>query len=217
MKPGGVVSLKRFNSFVFLRKNRLHILMCLAFVVGVITGSAFVMSNERAAGFASDLASFYIKDRQGVGFLNLLLKSCFGYGAVCLAFFVFGASVIGVVLSPVLCCAIGLYYGSIAAYLYSVFSVRGVAFNAIVLIPATLVFAVSVFFAAKESFCFSAILLKLTLPKSKPVNVSAEFKAYCGKFLAFLLVAVFVSIIDAAVSTAFLKLFDFDMIGGAIV
>ncbi|MBR4910793.1 MAG: hypothetical protein IKZ47_05685 [Clostridia bacterium] len=191
--------------------------MCLAFIIGIFISSALVINSGNALSFASKLAAFYIKDRQGVGFFPLLIRVFFRYFAVCLAFFIFGASVIGVVLSPIICCAAGLYFGSIVSFIYSVFSIKGVAFNAIVLIPASLVFSVCMFFAAKESFSFSLILLKLTFPKSRPVNVSAEFKSYCGRFLIFFVVLIIVSLIDSAVSVSFLKLFDFQLLGGAYV
>ena len=209
MRPGGVVSLKKINSIGFLSKNRLFVLMCFSFVVGVVIGSISLSGGARSAGISRKLFELYIGDRQGAGFLGIFFSALLKYFTVSLSFFAFGASVIGVVFSPLMCCGLGIYFGCLSAYIYSTFSLKGVAFNAIVLIPAAFAFCVCAFFAAKEAFCFSAVILKLLLPKSRPSNLSVNFKSYCGRYLIILAFLIAVSLIDAAVSTAFLKFFEF--------
>lgn len=209
MKPGGVVSLKKINSIGFLSKNRVFVSMCFAFVVGVVVGSISLSGGGRASGVADKLLEFYISNRKGAGFFGVFFSALLGYFTVCLTFFAFGASVIGVVFSPLMCCGLGIYFGCLSAYIYSAFSLKGIAFNAIVLIPSALSFCVCAFFAAKASFCFSAVILKLLLPKSRPSNLSVDFRLFCGRYLIILAFLIAVSLIDAAVSTAFLKFFDF--------
>ena len=209
MKAGGVVSLKKLNSFELFKNNNSIILMCLAFVAGILIGSFSYFYARNAQELSDYLFAQYIGDRQGVGFISVFFSSLFKDFAVCLCFFIFGASVIGVVLSPVFCSIIGAYYGFISAFSYQNYSLKGVAFNAIVLIPAALAFSVCVFFAAKESFRFSSVLVKLTLPKSRPSNISLEFKNYFGRFLIIFLGLIAVSLVDSAVTVSFIKFFNF--------
>lgn len=208
MKTGGVVSLKKFSSLNFLIGNRLLILMFSAFIIGIAVSCLSFAGNSKAAQFSGELFSAYISDRRSAGFLSVLFAVFIKYFAVSVAFFVIGASIIGVVLSPVLCCSLGLYYGLLASYTYSSFSFKGIAFNSIILIPAAIIYSFSTFFAAKEAFRFSKLLLSLTLPKCRPFNLSSEFKVYCGKFIIVLLLSIIAAFIDSILSVVLLKYFS---------
>ncbi len=210
MKPGGVVSLKRINSISFLHKNKLFLLMCISLIFGIIIGSFALSGNGKASDFADKIFQFYISGRQNIAFFNLFFSTLIVYFLVCFIYFTIGTSVIGVVLSPILCCIVGMYFGSLASYSYGRFGLKGVAFNAIVLVPSALAFSICLFFAAKEAFNFSSIIIKLTMPKSRPCNISVEFKTYCGRFVLVMIFCVVAALIDAAVSTSFLKFFTFD-------
>jgi len=131
------------------------------------------------------------------------------YLIVYLAFFAAGASATGVVFVPLLCCCLGLYYGTLAAYSYTTFAIKGIAFNSVVVIPAALIYTLCILFAAKESFVFSSVILRLLLPKSKPVNAAGEFKYYSGKFILLSVFTLLAAIVDAVVSASFLKYFTF--------
>ena len=56
---------------------------------------------------------------------------------------------------------------------------------------------------------FSSVLLRLTMPKSRPVNVSGEFKIYCGKYFIVIILSILSALIDAVVSVSFIKFFSF--------
>ena len=210
MKPGGVVSLKKINSINFLHKNKLLLFMCLSLVVGIVIGSFALSGNKSISGYANNLFDYFINSRQGLGFFNQFFSSLLFYFLICLTFFTIGTSIIGAVMSPIICCLSGIYLGGLASYSYSQFGLKGVAFNAIVLLPSALAFSISLFFSAKEAFNFSLIIIKLTLPKSRSCNISVEFKTYCGRFVLALIFCVIAALIDAAVSTSFLKYFSFN-------
>ena len=209
MKPGGVVSLKRLHNFGFLYKNRLLILMAVTFVVGIIIGSLSVSRGGRAVSFASYFFNGFFSVRLRYDFLHLFLICALKAVLISLLYFIFGASVIGVVVSPLFCAASGVYFGGISAFIYSRYYLQGVAFNAVIFLPAALTFAICSFFAAKESFEFSSVLLKLTMPKSRPADISSQFKLYCGKTLCVTVFFIIYALIDAVVSVSFIKYFGF--------
>ncbi|MBO4693652.1 MAG: hypothetical protein J5659_04610 [Clostridia bacterium] len=209
MKPGGVVSLKRINSFSFIFKNKLYLLMCLSMVAGVITGSLSLAGNGSAKSLFSYLFNYYINTRQDVGFFKVFISSFFYYTQAGIFFFIIGTSIVGVILSPLLCCVLGIYFSGIAAFAYNKYALKGIAFNAIILVPVVVFVFVFAFVAAKEAFCFSNVIIRITLPKSRPANISGEFKIYSGKFIIVLLLCILAAIIDAAVSVSFLRYFSF--------
>lgn len=209
MKPGGVVSLKKINAFGLLHKNKLYVLMCVLLLVGMIIGSISISGSGSANSVFKGVFSQYISQRQDSGYFSVFLKSFLVYAVICLLYFSSGVSIIGVIISPIICCALGIYFSGIAAFSYSEFALKGVAFNAIILLPAALTFLICAFIAAKEAFLFSAVIFKLVLPKSHVSNISGNFKAYCGKYIIVLLLCLVSALIDAAVSVAFIKFFSF--------
>lgn len=209
MRPGGVVSLKRLNKFGFLQKNKLLFFMGIAFIAGIIIGSISVARGGRAAQFASYLFERYYTKRQSLRFFNIFSVELIKNLLSALTFFVFGVSIIGVISSPIFCMTFGIYFGSMAAYAYSRFALQGVAFNSVVFVPSALAFSICLFFAAKESSEFSSVLLKLILPKSRPLNVSGEFRLFCGRILIIALCFALAALIDAAVSVSFIRYFSF--------
>lgn len=209
MKPGGIVNLNKLNSFAIFRKNKLFIFLCFAFIIGIVIGTLSLFTHSRASDYAGSIFSEYINSRQELSFFSVFFTEFLKYLTVCFAFFIFGTSVIGVIISPILCCLLGTYYGIISSFAYSNFTLKGIAFNAVILIPPAIFFAVCAFFSAKEAFNFSASMIKLVLPKSRPMNLSGEFKLYCGRFIIIIGLLLLSAVVDAAVSSSFLKHFSF--------
>ena len=120
-----------------------------------------------------------------------------------LAVFAAGTSVLGVVLVPIAAAVRCVLYGSVSALLYSQYSVKGIAFNAVLIIPTEIIFAVALLLAARESVRFSLGMAKLTLPSASPVNLSADFRSYCSKYILICLLTLLSAIIDAVMSCSF--------------
>lgn len=209
MKPGGIVNLNKLNSLSFFCKNKLYIFLCFVFILGIVIGTVSLFTHSKASDYAGSIFSEYINSRQELSFFSVFFTEFLKYLTVCFAFFMFGTSVIGVIISPVLCCLLGTYYGIISSFAYSSFTLKGIAFNAVILIPPAIFFAVCSFLSAKEAFSFSASMIKLVLPKSRPMNLSGEFKLYCGRFIIIIGLLLLSAVIDAAVSSSFLKHFSF--------
>ncbi|MBO7519904.1 MAG: hypothetical protein J6T73_03910 [Clostridia bacterium] len=208
MKPGGVVVLKRVNLFKFFGKYRLLILLLLLFVAGFAL-SNFSSATSKAAALSNELFNSYISVRKHGTFISILFTVFFQYFALIITLFIAGSSLTGVVSAPLICCTLGLYFGSMVSLTYSSYSLKGIAFNSVILIPPALVLILCVFFAAREAFIFSTVLLRVTMPKSRAMNLSGEFKTYCGKYLLFVLLSLLAALIDAAVSVSFIKYFSF--------
>ncbi|MBO4433304.1 MAG: hypothetical protein J5852_07230, partial [Clostridia bacterium] len=98
-------------------------------MAGIIIGSFSVTRGGRAANLASYLFERYFERRQNLRFFSIFSAALIKNLLSGLTFFVLGASIIGVVSSPIFCMVLGIYFGSIAAHVYSQFALQGVAFN----------------------------------------------------------------------------------------
>ena len=204
MRKGTVLSLKNFRFAEFIAKNNILVILVLLFIAGIIFG----IFSEQKISFISDYASSYldgfISERTGASFFSVMLESFMSSCAVLLVIFASGTSMLGVLLVPFAAVLRAVLYGAVSAVLYSQYSVKGIAFNTVLIVPSALIFIFSLLLAARESVKFSAIILKISFPGTQAVNLSFDFKNYCGRYLFILLIALLSAIIDAVLSCSFI-------------
>ena len=209
MKKSRVVSLKKVGIVDFLKRNIIIVVLCLLFVAGVVIGTICYVKSAAANSLAKNWFADYISFRISDAFLSIFLNSLLFYLLVSLCVFCCGTSMIGVVLIPMISGYLGFRYGSIASYVYSVYELKGIAFNSVILIPPTAVFLVGLFYASRCSVEFSLVISRLTISRTAARNLSVDFKNYCSRYTILLAIIVFVALIDALFCRWFIGFFDF--------
>lgn len=209
MKTSKVVNLKGIHIFEFAFKNKIIILLCILFAIGVGLGTFSFNKSDIVTKGAENYLSNYISKRTDASFFSVMLSSAVSSFTTMLFSFVFGASLMGIVTVPLLICFCGFEYGCLSALLYSQFALKGVAFNAIILIPSSLVFLIALLFAARESIAFSIVISKMTMPKSRPTNIYIDFKNYCGRYIFLSFLIIVSALINSILTSSFIKFFDF--------
>ena len=194
MSRGVILNLKKLKLFDYLTLNKILILLCALFIAGIAVGSAV---------FSKNMFESYISTHQNKHWFYVLISSFAKYMFVLLLYFLSGTSMLGVAVVPVVTFWQGVIAGSVSSYLYSCYSLKGVAFNAVILVPPSIIFTICCFFAAKESIGFSLFMAKLTLPKSKPASMYNDFRKYCGKFIIFAVALIFTAIADLVLNLLF--------------
>lgn len=209
MRKGIIVNLKRFKLLDYVTLNKVFILLCVLFITGITIGSVIYPKNLTISEFSKDFFENYITVHNSNSFFKKLFSGFLKYLAVLLLYFLSGTSMLGVAVIPFLTVWQGIAFGNISAYLYAEHALKGIAFNAIILVPPSIIFTICTFFAAKESINFSLLLAKLTLPKSKPANIYIDFRKYCARFIVFVAVSFVAAMADVALNLLFLHFFDF--------
>ncbi len=209
MPKGRVISFKGFAIGEFFRKNYFLITVFLLFVIGIVLGVFLFEKNTVLSDFSKNYMTDFINSRNESSFWGILWSSFLGSLAQLFLMFLLGASLFGVVTVPAAIILKGFAQGLATAYLYSQFALKGVAFNAIVYIPATLVFIIVLMVSAKESIKFSIKISSLMLSKTMPLNLSFEFKDYCVRFLSFCGFTLLSALIDAVISSTLITNFSF--------
>lgn len=204
MRKGKVLSLKNFSFARFISRNNILSL----FVVLIVAGVAVGIFTESKLKVLSDYSALYLERfillRSGESFLSIALSSFMGSALVLLILFAAGTSILGVIFVPFLAVLRGVFYGGISALLYSEYAVKGIAFNAVLIIPSAFVFVIALLLASRESMRFSILIAKISLPGSASVNLSFDFKNYCGRYLFIVLIALASALTDAVLSCSFL-------------
>ena len=204
MRKGKVLSLKNFRFTEFVAKNNilavLFVLITSGVAVGIFTESKLQVLSQYSASYVERFVAL----RSGESFVSVALSSFMSSALVLLVLFAAGTSMLGVILVPFLAALRGVFYGGVSALLYSEYSVKGIAFNAVLIVPSAFVFVVALLLAARESMRFSLIIAKMSLPGSPSVNLSFDFKNYCGRYLFIVLIALASALTDAVLSCSFL-------------
>ena len=209
MRKGIIVNLKRFKILDYVTLNKIFIVLCIVFILGIAIGSIVFSKNNWLSQTTESLFKSYILVHSGNAFFKKLLVCFSRYLIVLVLYFLSGSSMLGVAVTPFITVWQGILFGSLSAQLYSSHGLSGIAFNAIILIPSAVIFTICCFFAARYAIDFSLLIAKLTLPRSKPASLYINFKNYCVKFLIFIVVSLICAIIDIVLNLLFLKFFNF--------
>ena len=209
MRKGIIVNLKRFKLLDYVTQNKIFIVLCVMFIVGVALGSTVLSKNSWLAQTTDTFFNNYVKLHNNGTFIKKLLFGFFGYLIILILYFLSGSSMLGVAVTPFITLWQGIFCGCISSQLYAAHGLSGIAFNALILIPPTAIFTVCCFFAARYSINFSLLIAKLTLPRSKPASLYVSFKDYCCKYLIFLSISLLCAIIDIILNLLFIKFFNF--------
>ncbi|MBQ4118926.1 MAG: hypothetical protein IJD45_00880 [Clostridia bacterium] len=207
MQKGRVLSIKSYGIFEFLKNNSFLLTVTLIFTIGFFVGIFTHNNLSFLKSYSNDYIAEYILLRTSESFGTIFINSMFAFLSALFIFFILGASLFGVVTVPSALFIKGLLQGSITAFLYSSYSLKGIAFNAVIIIPPTLIFLIILILASRESVRFSIKFSSLTLPKTLPINLSVDFKDYTIKYLILALSTVVCALIDAIVSSGLIKHF----------
>ena len=181
------------------------IIMVVVYIAGIISGAFFTHGSDTLFSKAENIYNRFIAHRSEKSFLAIFGYSILEWIPYMLGLFVCGTCVVGIVIMPLLVFHKGLYYGLLAGYIYSCYSYSGIVFVLILIIPATLIGAFGMFFAARRSFSFSLILAKSFMPHTREYDLYNVLVHYCKEFLVLLIVGVFAALADGALCTAFFQ------------
>ena len=204
MQVGRVVDLKNCGKyFDFLRRNNVLIVLVVFFLFGLGFGIfSFKGFSDFKAAAQTYLESF-VDLRTDSGFLKITVNSFLVSLTYIVLCFIAGSSALGIVVLPFVVALRGAVYGALMALLYSEYALKGIAFNAVMVLPAAAIFTAALILAARESVGFSLRVARLTLPRTSPSNLYYDFKNYCGRYLVICLLVLVSALADGLISRYF--------------
>lgn len=210
MQRGKVLNLSSLNRVIsFTSKNKLMLLVAASFIFGLVFGVLNYGKYEVIDNYTNTLLSSFIKLRQNSGLFKIFISSFLSSLGLLFVCFALGSSMFGMVSIPLILAIKGYFYGAQAAHLYATFSLRGVAFNAVLVLPAAVVLIIALVLSGEQSVKFSLALARLTVYENEQSGISAAFKRYCIKYLTVLVLLILSAAIDMVLSHNFLNNFDF--------
>ena len=208
MQRGRVINFSKYRILDFIKSNLYLFIGFLFLILGALLGLIIFDDFKLVSNLIKQYFENYIGLRQTGTFIKIALLSFVKSLAVFMALFMAGTSLFGVVTVPLTVFICGTFYGSSVAYLYAEFALKGVAFNAVIFLPSSLVLLLFLIFAAKLSLIFSVELARITLPNSLRGDLFLQFKDYSIKFLLLALGSISAALIDGLTATSMLKFFE---------
>jgi len=206
MQIGKIINLKGYNKiFIFLKENCVLLILLIFFILGLCVGIFSFKGFEEFAAYSQKSYEEYINLRVEQDFFGIVFKSFFdSFTYICLTF-ILGCCVFGVAIIPFSAFLSGLEYGGLLALLYSEYTLKGIAFNTVAVLPSAVIFLTGLILSARESIWFSLKFIRLTFPKTQPLNLSADFKYYFGRYLKFTVIIIVSALLDGFISCNFLE------------
>lgn len=205
MRKGTVLSIKSLKIGNFIAKNNVLVILVALFIAGIAAGTFSYHKVHILAEYSNTYIERFILQRFESSFFSVVLNSFMESMLMLLILFTFGTSMMGVILAPFSLFARGVLYGSVTALLYSDYSVKGIAFNAVLVLPPAILLISALLLASSESVRFSLIIAKMSLPGSSPFNLSVDFRSYCGRYLFITLLVLASALTDAVLSCSFMS------------
>lgn len=204
-----VINLENFSFKRFFALYGLQLFFFCSFIIGVVWGAC---SYSKASGeFLSHLDFLFVTNLEKR--LSLTAFDCFCSSFASAFLFVFAAfllafTVWGVPALPILCAFKGYGVGVCASYMLSAFSITGVGFYILVLLPGTILFLIGFISSLKESFSHSLCMFKAYAFGSNTFNI-LNVKSFFFRYLVILIIVAFSSVIDMILWILFANMFNF--------
>ncbi len=209
MKKGRVVSLKRTGIFKIVNKDKTKIFLFTLLLIGIVFGIILFSEKQNTNVFVGKFFNFYIKSRSYSNFLKIFASSVLFFIVIDLIFLVSSISLSGAITIPVFILFLGYMFGSFMSFNYYNYSLKGLAFNAILIIPIFISYFIVLISTAKFSFSFAVMLSTLVINNEKSIKISIEFITLIKKYLMLLLFTIIISLFDSLLGFYLIKLFDF--------
>lgn len=205
---GRVINLRGFNNvYKTISKNKEIIILVLIFLSSVLFGVLRFKGESNNELIVSYL-SRYVEMRLNSSFFKIFISSFLTSLCWIVLILILGTSVFGVINVPLILAVFGFFCGNISAFLYSNYSLKGIAFHSVMMLPCELFCIIALLLCSVSTIRFSIKIINLTFSKTVPYSLYNDFKICCYHHLIFSIFILISSLIDALLSVNFLKSFN---------
>lgn len=203
-------TMRSFSVKQLLTQYGVFLFYILFFIFGIIYGS--ISFKNISLEFLEKLDLLFLtnlKNRLELSAFEVF-SSSFASGFL----FVFTAFLLsftawGIVCLPFLCAFKGYGVGLLCAFLFSEYSVSGLGFFILVILPGTVLFLFAFLLALKESLSHSLIVLKMYFPTFADALLLRHLKPFFMRYFIVIIFVMLSSVFDMILWVLFANLFNF--------
>lgn len=205
-KRNVVIKHKKVNP---LNINFKKMIFFVLFFSGVIVGCFSIKNSESSLiDLLKDYFISYITEVSNKDFLVCFLDSLLIFILPTIFIFIFGLCAVGIpiiIATPVI---IGIFSGMAISFLFFTYSLQGIGYSALIIIPSITIIIATLLKSCEEAFIMSSeIIINMSgYQNSKRKN---ELKDYCLRFLIFTIPVILSALLNVSSQKIFSGLFSF--------
>lgn len=198
---------QRKNTISLIKNNLMFVIIIGVFLFGMLIGSfsVSVCEDNNFFGIRSYFNS-YVDFLSTSDFKTVFLNTLLSLTLLILVNYISGLCVVGNFFISFLLFLFAFGIGSVSAFLYRCYSLTGICFFTLVILPGLFIFCITYILSFIHSFKFSARLFALV---KKNNSVSVDFGKYSVKHVMFFILTVLSCVINAFITVNFISVFDF--------
>ncbi len=200
--------LLRFD-FANIKRNSTFLVFALFIALGVLLGVLCYSNLNGVKTVTNELLDEHYRIHSETAFFALAGQTLLNILPIALTAFIIGTSAVGCVLIPIIPLTLGLLFGMISGCLYDTKEIMGIVFNLLILLPPSIIAFLGLLLCCRESFGFSKLLAIMCIKGGKCFNLYLDFKNYCTRYLFILVLFVIYALVDASLTTLFIRFFNF--------
>lgn len=198
-------SIKRFFSYYGVQSFFLII-----FILGIVLGSfSYKGASDNLLTSLDFLFVTNLDNRLKLSAFDIFSSSFASNFLFVFAVFLLSFTAWGIFALPFLCAFKGFGVGISSAYMFSQYSVTGIGFYILVILPGTVLFLFAFITALKEAFSQSFYLLKMYIPSATDSLLLRHTKTYLFRNFVILIFTAFSAIVDMIMWVVFANMFNF--------
>lgn len=170
-------------------------------IIGIVIGSVYAGKNGQSENVA--VHQYFMPLYCGNTLFAVMRNTFLSVSAVIFAAFIGGFSAIGQPLGIALLVFRGFGIGASAAMMYSLFGARAVGGVMVLILPKAIVSIILSVLAVRELFRLSGAVFAFVVKGESRDDNRRSFRLYCIKFAVLALIALLVSVSDAALNYFF--------------
>lgn len=209
----GMRAIPFLRDFSFRRFFSFYGVQCfffLTFILGIILGAFYLRSASDSLLLKLDfLFVTNLDNRLELSAFDVFCSSFSSDFIFVFMAFLLGFTVWGMFALPLLSAFSGFGVGISSAYLFSQYSVTGIGFYILVILPGTVLFLLAFITALKESFSQSFSFLKLYFPSNSDVLLLRHTKTFLFRYFVVIVFCAFSAIVDMLLWVVFANMFNF--------
>lgn len=204
---------KRITAFSFKRfwtYYSVQVFFALCFFVGIVFGSRFV--STASADFLKKIDFLFLTNLQSrleLSAFEIFSASFASDFIFILLAFLSGLSAWGIFSLSFLCAFKGIGVGISSMYLYSQYSITGIGFYILVVLPGTVLFFFAFICALREAFTQSLALFRILFSSETNLSMSRYTKTYLFRNGVVVVFTMFSSVINMILWVLFANMFNF--------
>lgn len=203
-KPFALKERIPFKRVVF--GNIRFVLICFGFIISLCIGSFAVSICDDGAYFGlSEYFENYLRFSVESSFADIFLYSSLSFLLLILINCILGLCVIGSFVNSLFIFVFGFGIGAVSSYIYCVYSLKGICYFILVLLPGIFLISLNYILSFKYSFDFSVKLLKSV---GKNISVSFDLKLYFIRYIYFFVLTFAIGLINSFFIKTFTPIFD---------